>query len=302
MLLTMRPGPHVPPSQAVVLDNLVAHIDKILDAFYDFGSRTDWQATDDSQLIFERWKLSKQYGPGGDWDTSAADYAAYSGVLFTAVAGQHLEALRLLLDAREVIFAPAPPARAILEIAGHVSWLLDTRIDTVRDRAARVILAQVQDATRRKTAGLAVKHPDAPKLGGIVHELRSKTLPNLFYESERRANPSGALILREQSYPGLDEALRYISAVSGVPWNTGGMYAYLSNASHPTLHVITDSLRETDGKVSGFGLEDATLPYRIVRMAIMCFVRCWQITAAYHGLDQREAVNLGVEVETLPKP
>ena len=47
---------------------------------------------------------------------------------------------------------------------------------------------------------------------------------------------------------------------------------------------------------------NATLPYRIVRMAMMCFLRCWQLTAAYHGLDQLEAVQLGEEIDELPQP
>ncbi|MEV4266635.1 hypothetical protein [Kribbella sp. NPDC049584] len=285
-----------------MLDSLADHIDKILDRFYDFGVRSNWTETDDSPLVYERRWLSRHYGPDVYWDGSAANYAASSGVLFTAVSGQHLEGLRLLLRAREVIFAPAPPARSILEIAGHVFWLLDPRLQSLRDRAARTFLARLQDGTRRKTAALAVNHPQSPIFGGEVSDFRRRTIPSYFYASEIAPGPRGTIKLRGQSYPGLEEALGYIGEASEVPWNTSGMYAYLSNSSHPTLHVITDSLDVVGGKITGFGLEDVTLPYRIARMAIMCFVRCWQITAAYHGLDQREAVELGEEVDTLPEP
>lgn len=298
----MRPGPHVPASQALILDGLADHIDKVLDAFYDFGVRTKWESSPDSPLDSDRRRLRRQYGPNAYWTEEAANYAAGNGVLFTAVAGQHLEALRVVLRERHVVFPPATVSRPILEIAGHVFWLLDPNVVSVRDRAARAWLARLHDATRQKTAALTVEHPDAPKLGGAVRNIRRKELPDRFYPSEIGEGDRGTIRLRGQSYPGLEEALEYIGKASGVPWNTSGMYSYLSNASHPTLHVIADSLHETDGKPTGFGLEDVTLPYRISRMAIMCFVRCWQVTAAYHGLDHDEPGDLGEEIEELPAP
>lgn len=306
----MRPRSHVPAGQALVLDALGNHIEKVLDKFYDFGVRTGWKETDDSPLAEERSRMAKQYGPGRitptravrHWDGSSAGHAAASCLLFTAVAGQHLEGIRLMLRAREVIFAPAPPARSVLEIAGHVFWLLDPNVASVRLRAARSWTAQLSDATRKKTAGLAVNHPDAPKFGASVRQLRRETIPQLFYPSEVDHTKDGKVVLCNQAHPGFEETLTFISRASGVPWNTSGMYAYLSNASHPTLHVITDSLEIVDGDIRGFALEDVSLPYRITRMAIMCFVRCWQVTAAYHGLDQREPGDLGEEIDTLPEP
>jgi hypothetical protein len=35
---------------------------------------------------------------------------------------------------------------------------------------------------------------------------------------------------------------------------------------------------------------------------VMCFIRCWQITATYHGLDANEAGDLGEELDTLAQP
>lgn len=285
-----------------MLDALASHIDKVLDAFHEFGVRTRWKETVDSPLENERIGALRQYGPGGGWDAATPNYAGSNGVLFTAVAGQHLEGISALLRAREIIFAPSPLARAILEIAGHVFWLLDPGVHHVRDRAARVWLAQIQDTTRRKTAAVAVSHPGASRVGAAVRELRTKTVPSLFYPSEVGKGPRGTITLRGQAYPGFDEILGYISRASSVPWNTSGMYAYLSNASHPTLHIITDSLHVEGNEITGFGLRDVTLPYRIVRMALACVIRCWRLTAAYHGLDQEEAGGLEEEINALPVP
>jgi hypothetical protein len=207
-----------------------------------------------------------------------------------------------MLRSREVIFAPAPPARAILEIAGHVFWLLDPNVRSVRVRAARSWTSELMDATRAKTAALAVAHPDAPKFGAAVRRLRRESIPEWFFPSEIEHKQGGKIILCKQEHPGIEASLEFISTATGVPWNTSGMYAYLSNASHPTLHVITDSLHVVDGEIKGFGHDDVSLPYRITRMAIMCFIRSWQLTAAYYGLDQGEPGDLGEEIDTLPSP
>lgn len=306
----MRPGPHVAPQQAAILDGLSAHIDKVLDRFYDFGVRTGWQETPESPLAHELRRVERQYGPGTgalplrtlDWDRTHLGRLAVESLLFTSLVGQHLECLRVLLNSREVIFALAPPARAILEITGHVFWLLDPNVGGVRDRVARAVTSKLLDATREKTAALAVAHPDAPRIGASVRDLRRVTIPATFYPSEIQHTRDGKIVLRGQAYPGLEGSLRYISEATGVPWNTSGMYAYLSNASHPSLHIITESLDVQNGQITGFGQDGVTLQYRITRMAIMCFVRSWQLNAAYYGLDQAEAGDLGEEIETLPAP
>jgi hypothetical protein len=275
----------------------------VLDDFDAYGRRTQWTSTPGSAVEVDRTRLSRQYGAGICWDDTAANYASASAVLFTAVAGQHLETIRVLLESREVIFAPAPPARTVLEFSGHVHWLLDPSCTNVRDRAARAWLAELQDQTRRKTAAHALSHPDASKFGGIVHQLRKKTIPDHFYPSELAQDARGALLLRRQKHPGLEEALTYINKAQSRPWNTAGAYAYLSNVSHPTRHVIIENIElDAMGRGRSFTLEDVTLPYRITRLALLAFLRSWQITAAYLGLDQNEPNRLALKVDALPEP
>jgi hypothetical protein len=70
-----------------------------------------------------------------------------------------------------------------------------------------------------------------------------------------------------------------------VDWNTPGVYAYLSNASHPTFHVVREAYEfdETTGK-GAFVARDGRLPYKLTRSALMSFIRIWQINAKYRGL------------------
>lgn len=174
----MRPPPPTTPAADAVLDGLAGHIDKVIDAYQQFGSRTAWRATDDSPVAYEKLMLARKFGPGGAWDGADASHAAASAVLFTNQAGLHLEGIADLLRARHVVVPIVTPTRAILELAGHVYWLLDPRLLTsLRRRAARVYLSRLDDVTRAKTAAVAVGHPDAPKIGRAARDLRRVTLP-----------------------------------------------------------------------------------------------------------------------------
>ncbi|MGB3764522.1 MAG: hypothetical protein WA966_15010 [Ornithinimicrobium sp.] len=329
-----RPRSYASSDQANILDATANHVDKILDHYADFGFSTDWGPADVSLLRWEEGRLKRQIGPGTVktstywtgtakakrtvkttryWDSSAAGRAAESCLLMTSQSAQYLEALRVLLRDRQVIFAPVPLTRSIFEIAGYVAWLLDPNINSVRDRAARTTLAQISDATRAKAAATQLGHPNASKLGGAVHKLRQVEVPALFYPSEIQAEHQGPACptcgarrktqfrLRDQHQPGLEESLTYITTATRSSWNTGGMYAYLSNASHPTPHVVYESLhRDSNGLVTGFAHDDVTLPYRVTRMAILSFLVCWRMCAGYRGLDQVLPLRLGLELDDLP--
>ena len=99
----MRPPPATTARAAVVLDALADHIDKVLQAFNDFGVLTKWQPTDESPVEYEIAKLARNFGPGGPWDGADASHAAASAVLFTNQAGMHLEGIADLLRARHVV-------------------------------------------------------------------------------------------------------------------------------------------------------------------------------------------------------
>lgn len=287
----MRAKPTAPGATGVLLDALAAHVDKVLDAHDDFGRRTRWRAKVDSPLEEESQRMKRHYGPGGDWRGEQARHAGEIASLFSLAAAQHLDAIRVLLENREVIFSLAPLSRSVLEITGHTFWLLDTAVhNSPRRRAARVVLAQIDDATRRVTAAKQVHHTDVEAYVKHLRRLRRDVVPSMFYPSEIEVDGSGRLTLCGEKVPRLGGSFKYIEAVTGVDWNTTGMYAYLSNASHPTYHVVRDAyvFDEVTGKGS-FVADDARLPYLLTRAALMSFIRTWQINAKYRGLDAEEA-------------
>jgi hypothetical protein len=302
----MRARPSAPGHVGEMLDALATHIDNVLDAHDDYGRRTRWEAAPGSPLEYEQSRMRRQMGPSGTaaWDGSDASLAAEIAALFGQLAAQHLDAIRVLLIEREVMFSLAPLTRAVLEIAGHVFWLLDIAIhESPRDRAARVLLARIDDATRRRTAAKPVAHPNLEEMTLSLRRLRREDLPAKFYPSEIEEDASGRIKIRGQDVPGLAKSLRYIEEVTGVDWNTPGMYAYLSNASHPTFHVVREAYEfdETTGK-GAFVARDGRLPYKLTRSALMSFIRIWQINAKYRGLDAEEAGDLGEQIAELPSP
>ncbi len=84
-------------------------------------------------------------------------------------------------------------------------------------------------------------------------------------------------------------------------WQTRGMYAWLSNASHPTPAVARE-MAVPFGGAHRFALDDVTYPYRLVRAGMMTFLRGWQLLAGYLGVDQDEPGTLGEEIGALPEP
>lgn len=121
----MRARPKTTPAIDAVLDGLVGHIDKCLDAYEDFGRRTRWEAQPGAPVEYETGRLRRQMGPGRLWDGTEANRAAVITTLFTQQAAEHLEAVQSLIKARQVTFSVAPLTRSIVELCGHVYWLLE---------------------------------------------------------------------------------------------------------------------------------------------------------------------------------
>lgn len=289
-----------------MLDGLVGHIDKCLDAYEDFGRRTRWEAQPGSPFEYETGRLRRHIGPGRHWNGTEANRAAVISTLFTQQAAEHLEAVQSLIKERQVTFSIAPLTRSIVELCGHVYWLLDPSLmDNPRGRAARVFLAELDDATKRASAAKAFEHPDTEQIVKFKKALRQEVLPVLFYPSEIEFDErSGALVrLCKQSKPGLSASLRFIENAIAQDVVTPGMYGYLSNATHPTPYIVEEVYRWDEAQGRGyFVLPEARNPYALTRLAVVAFTLMWQVIAAYRGLDQQEAVDLAIEIDTLPSP
>lgn len=296
---------HVEDADAEILSALATHMTKILEAFRAYG-RVDptWAIADQSPVNEDRELLLRQFGPGGAWTSKAADYAADAALLFLLAQSDHLAVLQQIYETYVgLMFGVGPPARSLLETNGYVYWLVHPDVPNIRTRASRALLARLNDATRELSTAkdLGVPPQLLSSVGQALRNLKD-LVPVHFYGSEIHRDKSGNLFLRGEKHPGPSEVLRHLSVAGGNDWNSRGAYSFLSNASHPTLHIITDTIRPVSDGKNRFGHSDTLYHYRLARMTMAGFLSTWQITAAYRGLEQGPAQQLLREIDTLPEP
>ncbi len=249
--------------------------------------------------------LSKHFGPRGDWNEGCSGYAADAALLFLLAQADHLDILRQIYETYVgLMFGVSPPVRSLLEINGYVFWLLHPDIESVRTRASRVLLSQINDAQRELKTAQELNAPMqmiSPR-GRTLKALKRRVGAE-FWPSEISRDKHGHLHLRGERHPGPGEALRYLSVEGNQDWNSRGAYAVLSNASHPTLHTIMDLIQPgSDGRAERFGRPDTVFHYRLARMAMAGLLSTWEIVAAYRGCDRTVPRQLTAELDELPEP
>jgi hypothetical protein len=300
------PSVHMDPEDAVIIDALADHMERILTGLHAFGGPdSGWAVAGDSPVVDEQELLVRQYGPKGAWSADAATYVGDAALLFLTAQADHFRVLHLIYAQHSgLMFGLAPPARSLLEINGYVFWLLHPEINSIRTRASRALLSQLNDVRRQRSAAKALDAPAAwlTRLGEEVNNLKARVDAE-FYPSEIARTDSGLPVLRDETNPGPGEALRHLSLSGTDDWNSRGVYSYLSNKAHPTVHVISDTIQPAaEDRPSRFGYPDTQYHYRLARIAMIALLSTWQLTAAYRGLDQEPATVLLRQIDALPTP
>ncbi len=300
-----RPRPQATPDIQQVLDALVEHLDYVLDSFHAFGLSTKWEAGDeDAPAERDKREAHRHLGPAGPWSRELFDWAHAAAVLHTSMASQLLSGLQTLVADREVMFAPAPIVRSLLENCGFVCWLIypgepytGRRVKAEggrllegwgpRRRGARAYLTRVEDLTHRKAVAKALNHPNLPQLGRQLRTIRREWLHELFYDSEIDKTDGGQIVLRGETYPALRELASWVERLEGANWNSSAVYAILSRGTHPSFtHLSEFVTRTADGEPGRWQLDDAKYIYRLIRAAILTFTSAWRLVAAYLGQPQ----------------
>lgn len=299
----MRPAAKLSSDAEDILDGLASHIDALLDGQYTQMLAHHWMPAAESPLEHVRQGLLKQFGPGGDWDGAEAERAGRLGTLMLAVSGQHLEAMRALILARQVVFPIAPLARSILEAAGRTFWLTDPKLVGPRNWAARVWMARLEDITRRVTTAKGLQNQKVlEELVKRKQRLRRSDVPSRFYPSEIE-NRDGVITLCGQHPPGLSGSLKHVAAGMGVEDFHTGMYAYLSDLTHPTSYAALEALQPAkDGDLHSFGSGDLRREYLIIRTALIAYQQAWYVLTTFFGLDSAEVARISDGIDSVPMP
>lgn len=306
---------NVPEITKAALVALAALCERVIAEYRAFGARTQWIRSAASPLELDREAMRRKLGPRGPWDGEPAREAGEIALLLLPAAQQHLAGIAGLLRECEVIFPVAPVARALLEHLGRVAWVLDPRINP-RERAARATLIRVDDLTvAKKLAKSLGQTRRRSRLGQRLHHLRKVEIPARFYPSEIVAGDSGKLVIAGQEMPGLRESVDDLDDLYDTRWNAGGMYDFLSSATHPNVPFVWQMIdkaswppKELPGADDQLGaqaefnftLSDMTYPTRLVRNVLVTFVDVVDLAAQYHGINwaERDALLSGIDVGT----
>jgi hypothetical protein len=305
----MRPKTDMSDRAAALLDAWAGHVDTLLDAQWDLmGGGHHWVPDPNSPLEYVRARLKKKFGPGGTWDGAEAESAGRLATLMLAVSGQHLEGIADLLRSRQVVFPVAPLARSIVESAGRTFWLIDPRIADSRDLAARVWMVRLENATRQVRTAKGWAADNEKLLETLVEAkklLRQVEIPSRFYASEIKNN-DGVITLRGQRIPGLSGGLKHVAGGMGIEdWYTP-MYAFLSDATHPTPYSALETLQPAgsveDDALHKFGSADMRREYMIYQAAVHAYQQLWWLATSYFGLDTAPVIEVCDRVNHLPRP
>jgi len=142
-------------------------------------------------------------------------------------------------------------ARSIGEASGKAVWLLDNRLGTVdkaRERVARLLLDEADEARRRKTISDGLLHGDRARAGD---EYRLKwdraSKPWYFFAHEITVDKSGNASIRNQRFPTTSQFVVEAERIlTNSHFDAQPVYAYLSALTHPTIFGYVESLAADD--------------------------------------------------------
>lgn len=250
----------------------------------------------------------RKYGPSGSWSGDLVHRITVRALIYQSGAQQYLDTMHSLVQHHPYGLGLGPIVRSMAEICGKVCWLLDPQLtmkEGCRPRVARLLLDELDDATRRKTLAAALMHPDRAAAGDDYRSARDQVVrPGLFFESEIDvSSKDGRVRLRDQSLPSpsilMDiaaEALRSSNDVDGV-------YGYLSSMTHPTFFAFVESFplldRNEDELPYMMARPDALFVAKLVSLGAVSFYDTWRVIAGWLETDFHESVAFYQQHEAL---
>lgn len=213
----------------------------------------------------------------------------YAGLYVEAI-GQHLLALRALLDAKALTVGPWPLVRAELELAGRISWLLEPDLGPTSGerRVARFYLEAISSLQRERfTAGKL----DKAQAKQIKRErdakiAEAKSVFGTFAPDLSGMDKIETWELHGEMIPGLGAgATQFVDTcfAKGV-----GLYDFLSDFSHPSLTAIFRQTTkvDADGVTRRPWLTTLDIVEDQARIGCLILYRACQLLVGYHALDE----------------
>jgi hypothetical protein len=207
-----------------------------------------------------------------------------------------LGAMESLFRSRGVTHAVPYVARAVLEHAHKICWLLQARQTvsgevmpvTLVDRAARVYLEELFSLRHRRDAvtKLATKGDESVRIAKAEYRtMKTETIPSLFKDVALDGEPSDWSINRQRWRGPAWLADWYAKERGG---GTAGAYDALSAMSHPTLYGIREFVEyeEVGELMRRRRTVDRDFLLRVAGGAVTTHWRACMDLASYFGWDR----------------
>lgn len=288
------PGPWAAgtPATVALLDDLAAECHALVLAWHKFGRRLGEPRSATAPAIRDEEFVvaAAPHAPAG----LGAAPGACSGLYVSAI-GQHLKAVAVLLEAREVTVSVWPLVRAELEVAGRVGWILDPGVEGApvngMQRVARFYIESLSSLQRARFTAKRTRNTSE------VRRLK-KARTELVAEIESNFSDC-SLPMDDQK---LIEGWRVGSEVNvGLGMaadnfararfgDARGMYDIQSDFSHPSLYHLRHATRHVD--IGGmlelhYEIEAGTIEWQ-VQVACLVLYAAAHYLASYYGLEGQE--------------
>lgn len=240
--------------------------------------------------------VRRKYGPDGDWPVDLVRRITLRALIYQSGALQYLATINALAIHQPYGLGLGPIARSMVEVCGKICWLLDSNLnlrDGLRQRVARLLLDQADDATHRKRLMAELNHPDRALAGDAYRAARDEAA-ELFYDSEiDKSDKSGRLKLCGQAIPNPSKLIEIAVETCRSVGSRDGVYGYLSSMTHPTIFAFIESFPRLTSPGNDMPyLEprtDAIFAAKLVSLGAISFYDGWRVIASWLGTSFQEA-------------
>lgn len=226
-----------------------------------------------------------------EWGDHEATNAGMDAVALLAASAAHISGLQCLVASENVVLAPWPLVRAVVEHVSVAGWLLDPAADADQ-RVARRWMNRLAGAYRGRwlAAARGLSRPQIRNAKRAREEVRAELIrrfPDANTDWSVDEHPiSPPWTVAGQTYPGLSRAAKRFAEYAGLP-GAPGLYDLLSLFAHPNFITLGGMARTVprDGWTEYRYEVDPEEVALLLRVASGFLYRGGMVVCSYFGLD-----------------
>lgn len=258
-------------------------------AFLRTAAASHWRPADDSPAAAMATAVTR---------LDPAGFTLISEVIVTylEIAAGHLAGLAALYRSGEATFPPPPLARSVLELTGHVMWVIGKPPVAAADILARAYLEEFTSReTAKQSAGRMGAKTSAPHQRAKREwiEFRERVIAT-FPETKTEDLGGNPRMIAGQVFPRPEDCVEEMfdqlhAAVGGITKRqASGVYGFLCAGTHPSLYQAKQWRRYVDhgdhvGTVLRVGVRDLE---RLLFVPVAACCNALSYTISFYGLDR----------------